>query len=72
MAEEDREMLKEKSWRQGVRATCPNCNTPLAKNAKFCPECGTKIKTEIFCSECGAKLQPKAKFCPECGTKAQK
>jgi len=70
MAEEDREMLQEKSWREGVRATCPNCNAPLAKNVKFCPECGTKIKSEAFCTECGAKLQPGAKFCAECGAKA--
>jgi len=71
MAEEDREMLKEKSWREGVRATCPNCEAPLANNAKFCPECGTKIKAEQFCTECGNKLLPNAKFCPECGTKVQ-
>jgi len=69
MAEEDREMLKEESWREGVRATCPNCNAPLAKNVKFCPECGTKIKSEQFCSECGAKIAAGAKFCPECGAK---
>ncbi len=71
MAEEDREMLKEKSWREGVRASCPNCEAPLANNAKFCPECGTKIKAEQFCAECGSKLLPNAKFCPECGTKVQ-
>jgi membrane protease subunit (stomatin/prohibitin family) len=69
MAEEDREMLTEKSWRKGVRATCPNCNAPLANNAKFCPECGTKIESQAHCIECGAKLAPNAKFCAECGTK---
>lgn len=69
MAEEDREMLTEKSWREGVRASCPNCEAPLANNAKFCPECGTKLKSEQFCTECGGKLLPNAKFCPECGTK---
>jgi len=69
MAEEDREMLQEKSWRKGVRATCPNCNAPLANNAKFCPECGTKIDAQAKCVECGAKLAPNAKFCAECGTK---
>ena len=71
MAEEDREMLQEKSWREGVRATCPNCEAPLAKNAKFCPECGTRIKSEPHCTECGAKLTEGAKFCPECGTKVE-
>jgi membrane protease subunit (stomatin/prohibitin family) len=71
MAEEDRQMLTEKSWREGVRATCPSCNAPLATNAKFCPECGAKIQgAGGFCKECGAKLEPGAKFCAECGTKA--
>jgi len=69
MAEEDREMLKEKSWREGVRATCPDCGAALEKNVKFCPECGAKINAERHCTECGAKLGATAKFCPECGTK---
>ncbi|RPI21253.1 MAG: zinc ribbon domain-containing protein [Chloroflexota bacterium] len=70
MAESDREMLQEKSWREGVRATCPQCNAPLAKNVKFCPECGAKIKQTAHCTECGAELAVGAKFCAECGTKA--
>ena len=69
MAEEDREMLKEESWRAGVRATCPNCNAPLAANVKFCPECGAKIQAQAHCIHCGAKLSPGAKFCAECGGK---
>lgn len=69
MAEEDREMLKEESWREGATASCPQCEAPLAKNAKFCPECGAKIKTEVFCKECGEKLVAGAKFCAGCGTK---
>jgi len=72
MAEEDREMLQEKSWREGVRATCPNCESPLAKNVKFCPECGANIKSSTHCTECGVELQPGAKFCTECGTKVAK
>ena len=71
MAEEDRAMLKDESWRAGVRATCPNCNAPLAKNAKFCPECGAAIKADKFCINCGAKLAEGAKFCAECGTKQE-
>jgi membrane protease subunit (stomatin/prohibitin family) len=70
MAEEDREMLQEKNWREGVRATCPSCGHALEKNAKFCPECGAKIQSESFCSQCGAKLAPGTKFCTECGAKA--
>jgi len=70
MAEEDREMLKEKSWREGVRATCPSCNAPLAGKVKFCPDCGAKIQAQPHCTECGAKLSPGAKFCAECGGQA--
>lgn len=69
VAEEDREMLREESWREGVRATCPNCNAPLTGKVKFCPECGAKIQPQAHCAECGAKLTPGAKFCPECGAK---
>jgi Double zinc ribbon len=70
MAEEDREMLKEESWRAGVRATCPQCNVPLAANTKFCAECGAKIQSQAHCSQCGAKLAAGAKFCGDCGAKS--
>lgn len=69
MAEEDREMLKDESWRAGVRATCPQCNAPLANNAKFCPECGAAIKSGKFCTNCGGEIKAGVKFCPDCGTK---
>lgn len=69
VAEQDREMLKEESWRAGVRATCPACNAPLKANSKFCPECGAKIQTQARCTQCGATLASGAKFCAECGTK---
>lgn len=67
MAEEDKKLAKE-HWRQTIRASCPNCEAPLAVNAKFCPECGAKLKDPGHCTECGGKLTPDAKFCPECGT----
>jgi len=69
MAEEDKK-LAEGNWRETIVASCPNCGAPQATNAKFCPECGTKIKTAETCSKCGAKLTAGAKFCPECGEKA--
>ncbi len=69
MAEDDRAMLKDESWRAGVRATCPSCNAPLEKNVKFCPECGAAIQNDKFCTACGAKVKADAKFCPECGAK---
>ena len=68
MAEEDKKLGKE-NWRETVRATCPTCEAPLAVNAKFCPECGTKLKGAEKCGKCSAKLTPGAKFCPECGEK---
>lgn len=68
MAEEDKK-LAEGNWRETIRASCPECNTPLANNAKFCPNCGAKLNAVQHCTECGAKLQPGAKFCAECGTK---
>jgi DNA-directed RNA polymerase subunit M/transcription elongation factor TFIIS len=70
MAEEDREMLQEKSWREGIRANCPKCEAPLGSNVKFCPECGAKVQQASHCAECGAKLKEGAKFCAECGTRA--
>jgi hypothetical protein len=69
MAEEDKK-LGEDNWRKGIRATCPQCEKPLAKPSKFCPECGATIGGDFKCAKCGAKLEPNAKFCPECGEKA--
>jgi hypothetical protein len=66
MAEEDKKLDKQQ-WRKTIRASCPDCEAPLATNAKFCPACGAKLKDEQHCSECGALLAPGAKFCSECG-----
>jgi hypothetical protein len=68
MAEEDKK-LGEKEWREGIRATCPSCNAPLAGNVKFCPQCGEKIKETAICGKCGVKIAPGEKFCPQCGNK---
>jgi hypothetical protein len=69
MAEEDKKLGKE-YWREGIKATCPNCEKPLARNEKFCPECGFALKQKGKCSKCDANLQTGAKFCAECGEKA--
>lgn len=52
-------------------AKCPNCNTEVLPNAKFCPECGSKIASPqpSVCKGCGSELLPGTKFCPECGQK---
>ncbi len=68
MAEEDKKLGAE-NWRQNIRASCPECNHPLEINAKFCPNCGAKLKSADACPECGAKVQPGAKFCYDCGHK---
>lgn len=68
MSEEDKKLSTE-YWREGITATCPNCEKPLASNAKFCPEYGYSLKPKDKCPNCGAKLLPDAKFCAECGQK---
>ncbi len=70
VSDTDEQQISDKqTWKAGVKAGCPNCGAALATNAKFCPECGTKIVQKTFCAECGAELKAGAKFCGECGTK---
>lgn len=52
---------------QQATINCPKCNTIVKSNAKFCPECGTKMKPT--CPNCKKELPAGTKFCPECGTK---
>ena len=49
--------------------TCAACKAPLASDAKFCTECGTKVNAKS-CSQCGTTLPAGSKFCGECGAKA--
>ncbi len=49
--------------------TCAACKAPLASDAKFCTECGTKVNAKP-CSQCGTTLPAGSKFCGECGAKA--
>lgn len=69
MADEDKK-LGEEYWKETIQAACPECEAPLSSNAKFCPECGYKLKQRTTCKECGAALQAGAKFCAECGCKS--
>ena len=48
---------------------CISCGAELISDAKFCPECGTKI--DRICRKCGTKLVSGAKFCLECGNKIE-
>lgn len=53
-----------------AKVLCPNCQSEVPANAKFCLECGTKIEAlsenEMLCPVCGKKTA-KGKFCMECG-----
>lgn len=49
-------------------STCPKCKTHLEVDAKFCPQCGTKVGAHT-CGRCGALIPAGAKFCPGCGEK---
>lgn len=56
---------------------CPNCNSVMPKNKRFCSDCGcdtlkdekAEDKTAIICSKCGTKYKNTMKYCPECGDK---
>ncbi|MFX1345120.1 MAG: zinc ribbon domain-containing protein [Promethearchaeota archaeon] len=58
-----------------TKVTCPFCGEEIARDAKFCPVCGAKLKeTEIeqktkICSSCGYQLPLDAKYCYKCGVK---
>ena len=47
--------------------SCPNCNSSVKSTAKFCTECGTKLKPS--CPNCKKEFPAGTKFCSECGTK---
>ncbi len=46
---------------------CPDCNFPVAKDAKFCPNCGHQLVVFQRCRQCGKNLPAGAKFCSRCG-----
>ncbi len=49
------------------KVPCPNCDTLVKAKAKFCPECGNRMKPH--CPNCKKDYPSGTKFCPECGTK---
>jgi class 3 adenylate cyclase len=46
---------------------CSGCGLENRQGAKFCNECGARLKPA--CPKCGSKNRPEAKFCDECGQK---
>lgn len=53
---------------------CTKCGQHLTEEAKFCPNCGTRVEKQQsngFCTICGTRLEPSARFCPSCGVKVE-
>lgn len=46
------------------------CGTMLAKDAKFCPQCGNPAVAKARACKCGTTLAKGHKFCPQCGAQA--
>ncbi|MDY0278716.1 MAG: zinc-ribbon domain-containing protein, partial [Acholeplasma sp.] len=46
---------------------CPQCDSNVTDDDKFCPECGFKL--DLTCKHCGKKYPTNSKFCPFCGEK---
>lgn len=46
---------------------CPDCESAIPKNSRFCPFCGHQQLLIAKCSDCGKNLTPKAQFCSQCG-----
>jgi serine/threonine protein kinase len=46
---------------------CPQCQTELPDNAKFCMACGRTLQAELLCTHCKHANPPAAKFCLQCG-----
>ncbi|MCW8799646.1 MAG: SPFH domain-containing protein [Desulfobacter sp.] len=53
---------------QTVQTTaCPECQSQIPLNAKFCSQCGHQQVIFAQCRYCGKNITPGTKFCPRCG-----
>lgn len=63
------EMKKMFNMVQDLTVTCVHCGSTIAKNFKFCPQCGKENKETIKeCPNCHNLVAFKANFCPDCGS----
>ena len=63
------EMKKMYNMVQDLTVTCVHCGAVIAKNFKYCPQCGKENKETIKeCPKCHNLVAFKAKYCPDCGT----
>ena len=63
------EMKKMFNMVQDLTITCIHCGAVIAKNFKYCPQCGKENKETIKeCPKCHNIVAFKAKYCPDCGT----
>lgn len=46
---------------------CPQCRQPNDHNARFCVQCGARVRASA-CASCGGALPATALFCPACGS----
>lgn len=46
---------------------CPECQSAIPLNSKFCSQCGHQMLVFDKCTECGKNLPPNARFCSRCG-----
>ena len=51
----------------GAKTACSNCRSDVPADARFCPQCGHPLLTQIPCIQCGKMLTAGDRFCPECG-----
>jgi len=63
------EMKKMFNFTHDFTITCVKCGATIAKNFKYCPQCGAENK-EIAkeCPHCHNIVAFKANYCPDCGT----
>lgn len=56
---------------EGVAPICSNCQAPLATDANFCPQCGTKVEVEVVAQQEAEEVQAAPEAAPQEETPAE-